>query len=213
MISISPKGQHFRNINITQLLEYGSFNKSKQIDTTGWEIGTYTFQVKTDKENARGLDAKSNKKTLTITKLNLEIDASKTNPTINETIILTVRGAPYHNITVGSYDSLHTVFEGGKYDYWGPDTAGPINAVMDSDGVRHYAVHFTDSGMYTVRVKDEVGWITDTEDIFVSEPAILKLGIEADNKIRVNFSTYLLDDDRIDLKIINPERKVSIHLF
>jgi len=205
MIVISPKGQRFGNINITQLLEYGSFDKSKQIDTTGWKIGTYTFQVKTDKENARGLDIRSNKKMLYLTKFEVEIKASKTNPTINETIILTVQGVPYHNISVYSSYPAKTVFEGGKYDYHGLDTGGPIHGVMDEDGVKYYAVHFTDTGWYTIFAEDLDEYVYDCIDITVSEPEILKLGVEDDNKIRVNFNTYLRDEDRIDLKIINLE--------
>ncbi len=207
MVAISPKGQLFGNINITQLLEYGPFDKSKQIDTTGtgWKMGTYTFQVKTDKENARGLDVRSNKKMLYLTKFEVEIKTSKINPTINETIILTVQGVPYHNISVYSSYPAKTVFEGGQYDYSGPDTGCPINDVMDEDDVKYYAVHFTDTGCYTIFAEDLDEYVYDCMDITVSEPEILKLEVEDDNKIRVNFNTYLLDEDRIDLKIINPE--------
>jgi hypothetical protein len=105
--------------NITQLLEYGSFDKSNQLDTSDWDMGTWTIYVQTKRENTRGLDMRSNEKMIAITHPEIEIDASKTNPTINETVILTVHGVPYHNITVESSYPSETVFEGGKYDYHG----------------------------------------------------------------------------------------------
>ena len=158
--------------NITQLLEYGSFDKSKQIDTSDWwKIGSYTIYVKTKEDNARGLNMKSNEKSLTITKGEIEIDASKTNPTVNETIVLTVRGVPYHNISLESSYSSKTVFEGGKYDYHGPDTAGPINGVMDEDGVKYYAVRFTNTGTYRINVEDLDEEWDDDINIMVDESA------------------------------------------
>jgi len=203
IIKTNYNGQRFDPINMTQLLEYGSFDKSKQIGTSGWKLGTYTFSVRTKKENARGLDAASAEKTIDITHEEISIEASKTDPTINETVILTVHGVPYHNITVESSYPSETVFEGGKYDYSGPDTAGPINDVMDEDGVMHYACHFTDTGTYRINVEDLDEWIVDDIKITVTHPEKLSLKIEDDNKIRMNFDTYLIDDDRVDLKIID----------
>ena len=184
-----PKEQRFGNINITQLLEYGSFDKSKQIDTTDWKIGTWAFQIKTDKENARGLDMRSNEKRLDITHAEISIEASKTNPTINETIILTVRGAPYHNISVESSCPSETVFEGGKYDYTGPDTGGPINDIIDEDGVRHYAVHFTDSEAYRIFAEDLDEYMDDCIDIIVNE-SIRKTWYVPDNFSTIQAAVY-----------------------
>jgi hypothetical protein len=48
----SDKNQKFNDINVSHLLEYGSENESKRINTTGWDIGTYTFSVRTEKANA-----------------------------------------------------------------------------------------------------------------------------------------------------------------
>jgi hypothetical protein len=154
------------------------------------------------------LDTESNKVVFEIKKPEIEIDASRTNPTINETIVLTVQALLYYNISLESSYSSKTVFEGGEYDYHGPDTAGPINGVMDEDGVRHYAVHFTDTGWYTIFAKDLDEYIDDCIDITVSEPEKLTLKIEDDNKIRVNLDTYLLNDDRVDLKIMDSNGKL-----
>lgn len=101
------------------------------------------------------------------------------------------------------------MFDGGKGNYDGPDTPGPIYDVVDVDGINIYAVHFTDVGLYEIEVNDlEEEWEDDEIDIAVSKPEKLQLGIENDNEIRVNFDTNLLDDDRIDLKIVNPQGDV-----
>jgi hypothetical protein len=215
LVVISPDGQikydvinnqRFTNISVSDLINwYGNGG----LKTTGWKVGDYTFQIKTRPNYACGLDANSGAPVgLKITKCKIEIEASKINPWINETIILTVRALPLHNITIGTSDTLNTVFEGGKYDYSGPDTGGPIEDVMNEDGINYYAVHFTDAGWYTIWLKDDEGKIMNTIDITVPEPERLELEVENENKIRVNFSTDLLDDDRVDLKIINPEGDV-----
>ena len=59
--------QEFNDINVSRLLEYCSTNVSKQINTTGWGVGTWMFYVKTNRWNARGLDACSNEMALTVT--------------------------------------------------------------------------------------------------------------------------------------------------
>jgi len=69
ILNINPADptQKFDDIKVSDLWEYGSMNRSKQINTTGWDIGTYTFSVRTEAEHARGLDMCSAKRTLTIT--------------------------------------------------------------------------------------------------------------------------------------------------
>ena len=198
--------QRFTNISVSDLINW---YRNGGLKTTGWKVGDYTFRIKTRPNYACGLDANSGAPVgLKITKCKIEIEASKINPWINETIILIVRALPFHNITIGTSDTLNTVFEGGKYDYSGPDTGGPIEDVMNEDGISYYAVHFTDAGWYTIWLKDDEGKIMNTIDITVPEPERLELEVENENKIRVNFSTDLLDDDRVDLKIINPEGDV-----
>jgi hypothetical protein len=217
LVVIDPDGdrinyindQQFTNISVSDLINWYGWGGG--INTTGWswKIGDYSFQIKTRPNYACGLDANSGSPVeLKIKKCKIEIEASKTNPWINETIILTIRALPFHNITIGTSDTLNMVFEGGKYDYSGPDTEGPIDDVMDVGGIMHYAVHFTNAGWCTIWLEDEECGIADTIGITVSETERLKLEVEDGNKIRVNFSTDLLNDDRVDLKIINPEGAV-----
>jgi len=58
--------QEFNDINVSKLLEYGSMNISEQMNTTGWKYGTYDFLVRTEKENARGVDMMSATNTITV---------------------------------------------------------------------------------------------------------------------------------------------------
>ena len=58
--------QKFDNIKVSKLLEYRSMKESKQINTTGWDLGTYTFYVRTEAEHAQGLDMCSATRTLTV---------------------------------------------------------------------------------------------------------------------------------------------------
>ncbi|RLG32384.1 hypothetical protein DRN98_05370, partial [Methanosarcinales archaeon] len=195
-------GQRFRDVNISQLWVYGSFNPSQQIDTTGWMHGRYTFQIRTNPENARGLSYGSNTKVIEITKPVVDLEPTRSDPWVNETIILTVHGVPYHGIHLWSYSPC-AVFEGGKYDYTGPDT-DEIWDTMDEDGIRHYAVHFTDTGCYTIGVEDLVSGIDYTADISVNEPEILDIGVE-DGDIQINLTTDWLPDDRVDLVMTDPD--------
>ena len=172
--------------NITKLLEYGSFDKSKQLDTSDWDVGTWTIYVRTKEDNARGLDMKSNEKSLTITAGRIEIEASKYDPDTNETVIVTVRAPPYHNISVITSDRYHTVFEYGVEDFTGtkdnivinypgyeidiPSDVGDCSSqeeainiygvwkTVDEDGIVRFALHFTDTGVFTITATD---WGTD----------------------------------------------------
>jgi hypothetical protein len=63
--TVGGETQKFDQINVAQLLEYGSTNPAMQIDTTDWILGSYTFSVVTEEENARGLDLSSPTKSVT----------------------------------------------------------------------------------------------------------------------------------------------------
>lgn len=84
--------QKFDDINVSKLLEYGSENKSKRVNISGWDVGTYTFSVRTEKENARGLDVCSPEKELTVYKCEILIEAEKASIVELEKVRLTVAG-------------------------------------------------------------------------------------------------------------------------
>ncbi|RLG93532.1 hypothetical protein DRO29_07635, partial [Candidatus Bathyarchaeota archaeon] len=215
MLTCNPaNGQRFRNITVATL-------KNMSIDLADewgicWYLGVYTFWVETVTPpippNPPGLHAESNPDIFVIRYPEIQIDASKLNPCINETIFIVVRASPYYNISIESSNPSKTVFEGGKGNYDGPDSHGPIYDVIDVDGINVYAVHFIDIGMYEIKVKaleeEYHPWMDDDIDIAVSKPEKLELEIENENEMRVNFDTNLLDDDRVDLKIVNPQGEV-----
>jgi hypothetical protein len=177
--------QQFSKINVMLIHEvYGVVG----IDTTDWMIGTYTFQVKTDEDvvagnGARGLDAASNEKTLTITKGIITINADQTTVPELKTVRLTVTGVTGHVIRIDSSCWGGTLFPGGLEDNPAADTTATFVDTIDADGKRTYAVEFLDTGAYTITVTDTTtGW-TDTVDITVEEkavtfdmPAIVTLG-------------------------------------
>ena len=176
-------GQYFDRINVSYLTsQYGV--GATGIDTTGWKLGEYTFKVATKKDTtaglgARGLDACSNEKTLTVLKAGINIDAEKTSAVELETVKLTVTGVTGHIIRVITSDPIHTNFPAGVNDNQpvtiDDDCDGILDAmahIIGSSGKRTYAVEFTDSGYYMITVKDVTAWMSDTVDITVSEKAV-----------------------------------------
>jgi len=163
--------QKFDDINVSQLLEYGSMNESKQINTTGWEIGTYTFSVRTEEENARGLDVCSETKELAVLIVQINIEAEKCVAVESEKVRLTVIGAAMHNITISSSDPTHTIFPAGYEDNIPFDSSG-FNDTIDEDGKRKYVVYFNDTGTYTIKVTDTTAGLSDCVDIAVGEKMV-----------------------------------------
>ena len=165
--------QKFDDINVSQLLEYGSENESKWINTTGWKVGTYTFSVRTEEENARGLDASSNTRTLAVLKPEITIEAEKNSIAVLEKVRLTVTGAAMHNIAISSSDPTHTIFPAGYEDNPPFDSSG-FNDTIDEDGKRKYVVYFNDTGTYTIEVTDTTAGLFDYDcvDISVSEKRV-----------------------------------------
>ncbi len=169
--------QKFDDINVSQLLEYGSMNESKQINTTGWKIGDYTFQIKTKSEYACGLSASSAVKDLTIVKGEIDISAEKTTVTELETIKLTVTGVCGDIIWVNATPSSpHVLFVGGVEDTpAAADGQDNFDHKIDADGKRTYAVKFNDTGSYTIKVTVKGGprdGDYDTVDIAVTEKGV-----------------------------------------
>ena len=177
----SVNNQKFTNITVSHLKQtYGNKSKSAGINTTGWVIGDYTFQVKTKSEYACGLDASSVEKSLKIRKGEISIEADKTSCIENETVKLTVKGVSGDSITV-SGPSNDVRFMDGVYDTPASDSDKWIekyykfNDKIDEDGTRTYAVKFTDTGSYTIKVTVNGGTRDgdyDTVDISATEKAV-----------------------------------------
>jgi len=182
----TKNGQLFTNISVNNLTtNFGNAtNTTFNIDTTGWKVGSYTFQIKTKSEYACGLNAYSDIKSLSITKGVIDIKAEPTSTTELKIVKLTVTGVAGRNITV-SGDSKHVIFRVGERD--NPKTTGAalrkdgvyitlyyeFNHTIDADSTRTYNVKFNETGSYTITVKDWTSGEDDTVDITVSEKAVV----------------------------------------
>ena len=169
--NLADPNQKFDDINVSQLLEYGSENESKWINTTGWRLGTYTFSVRTEEENARGLDVCSKERKLAVLRVEINIEAEKWEVVESEKVRLIVTGAAMHNITISSSDPTHTIFPAGYEDNPPFDSSG-FNDTIDEDGKREYVVYFNDTGTYTIKVTDTTAGLSDCVDIAVGEKMV-----------------------------------------
>jgi hypothetical protein len=161
-------GQPFKGITVSTL-------KGMKIDTTGWDVGHYTFQVKTKPEKACGLDEQSPKRELNMIKGTVAIKADTTEVPELEVVKLTVTGVSGHNITVGVKPLTDKAyFPAGIDDNPRDKTENKFEHTIDDDGVRTYAVEFNDTGAFTIRVDDddEEGSY-DTVDITVTDKDVI----------------------------------------
>lgn len=166
--------QQFTDITVADLkANFGDNN----LKTDGWNIGEYLFQVKTKPANACGLDAASAVKHLKLIRGEIFIDAETTVTAEHETAYLIVVGVPGDKIKVSALVTDDAVFREGIRDTptgdayhgnWFTDT-------IDLDGLRRYAVKFTEAGNYTIKVTVTNGKCEgdyDTVDIRVYERAV-----------------------------------------
>jgi len=112
----------------------------------------------------------------------IDVSASEVTVGKNETVILTIAALPDHNVSVTTADTAHTVFEYNRYDFTGTSSnviniapadtisipadigdcdsqtkAKNIHGVwqeMAADGTTRFAVHFADTGTYTITATD-----------------------------------------------------------
>jgi len=161
-------GQNFKAIRVSTL-------KSLTIDTTNWDIGHYTFQVVTKSANACGLDASSVKEELDIVRGLISIDANRTSAIESELVELTVTGVAGRSITVKADPlSQHVIFPPGIDDNPNTVETNCFEDTIDDDGTRTYAVKFTDTGLYTIKVIDVTEWdLYDTVDITVTDKQVI----------------------------------------
>ena len=226
LVVIGPDGQikhddvnnqQFTDITVSYLVDnYGS--AANTLKTSGWTIGDYTFQVRTDSENACGLEAVSPVKPLKILKGEITIEADTTSTVELKTVKLTVTGVADDPITVeASPLSRDVIFRAGIGDT--PTGANyHVNGftdTIDADGIRRYAVEFNDMGIYMIKVTvtggDREG-DSDIVEIMVLEkevtfdlPPIVVIGDKITIKGASNSGTYasVYIDDTLYKKLVN----------
>ena len=137
----------------------------REIDTAGWELGTYKFKVSTEEEYARGLRKETAEIRLEIVSPELKIEPGKTEIVVSEKVKLTVTGVPDHNISISvERGAEHATFPGGINDNPAGNKIGNLSDVkIDADGKSEYVVYFEKIGSYTVKVRD-LDTIPPTED-------------------------------------------------
>jgi len=155
-------GTVFSGVNVSHV-------RDLDINTSGWALGTYTFQVSTSATKARGLSMKSEEKALKITTSAIEIKAAKTTVAKGESVKLTVTGVPGHEMTVSVVTGAqYATFPGGVNSNPADDTVGSlIGKKIGSSGKKTYTVYFNKTGSYKVKVEDLNSKEVDTVDISV----------------------------------------------
>ncbi len=191
----TTNNQYFTDISVRELKGYDD-----KLITNGWSIGDYTFRVKSKPANACGLDASSDVRQLKILKGEISIDAEQTSIIELDTVAVTVKGVAGDIIEVKATPCTGATFKDGIEDT--PTGAGcEFTQDIDSDGVRKYAIEFSDTGTYTLRATVEGGPRAgdyDTVDITVSEkgvwfdlPSAVVIGEKLDIKGIANTGTYV----------------------
>ena len=186
--------QDFTDISVNELKYYGN-----KLITNGWEIGDYTFQVKSKPANACGLEVSSAVTLLRILKGEISIDAEPTSTIELNTVTVTVTGVADDDIRVVADPCAGAKFIEGVEDT--PTEGCSFEDIVDSDGIRRYAVKFNDTGTYTIMVTVQSGPRAgdyDTVDITVSEkgvvfdlPSAIVIGEKLDIKGIANTGTYV----------------------
>jgi hypothetical protein len=166
-------GVSFTNITVGALK---SFTGDGAINTSKWDEGSYTFQIKINHPDyACGLDAQSAKRELTIVKGTVQIKADTTEVPELAVVQLKVTGVAGHNITLKSDPlSKNAYFPAGLDDNPCDTTTNEFTDTIDDDGTRHYAVEFNDAGAYTIKVTDlDEKDSYDTVDITVTDKKVV----------------------------------------
>jgi hypothetical protein len=144
-----------------------------EINTAGWELGTYTFKVLTEEEYARGLEEESDEVELEIVSGELKIEAKKTEIVELENVKLTVTGVPDLDISIFvERNAEHAIFPASKNDNPTSAKLGNFTSAIDADSEMEYLVYFNKTGSYTVKVKDLNSDSEDYVDIAVLKKAV-----------------------------------------
>ena len=161
-----PDGKIFKKVNVSYLADM-------ELNTSGWELGTWKFKVVTEDEYARGLVAESNEKKLEIVSPEVKIVAEKTEIVEREKVKLTVTGVADHPIKVWiERGAKYAEFPPGSADNPGAVSNGTFDDTIDAEGEMEYVVSFNKIGSYTVKVKDLESGTEDFVAITVTEKKV-----------------------------------------
>ena len=139
--------QEFTGITVKELNDW---YVEGNIKSNGWKLGGYTFQVETNPQQACGLEAESTVKPLRIMKGEITIEASSTSTIELEIVKLKVTGASGDKIEVEAPEEGVRFKEG--IDDTPLDVTNCFSDTIDADGMRVYALEFTETGNYKLAV-------------------------------------------------------------
>ena len=163
-----PDGKVFEKVNVSYLADM-------ELNTTGWELGTWKFKVVTEDEYARGLEAETTEKKLEILSREIKIVAKKTEIVELEKVKLTVTGVADHDIRILiERGAEYAEFPPGSVDNPGAVSSGTFDDTIKADGEMEYVIYFDKIGSYTVKVKDldTTPQTEDFVDITVTEKKV-----------------------------------------
>ena len=131
-----PDGKVFKKVNVSYLSDM-------ELNTTGWELGTWKFKVVTEDKYARGLKAETKEKKLEILSREIKIVAEKTEIVELEKVKLTVTGVADHNIKVLiERGGEHAGFPVG-FDNPGAVSNGTFDDTIEPEGEMKYVILHT----------------------------------------------------------------------
>jgi hypothetical protein len=160
------KDTAFEEVNVDYLTDL-------VINTTDWELGTWTFKVFTEEKYARGLELESDEVELEVVSGELKIEAKKTEVVELENVQLTVTGMPGLDISISvDRNAEHAIFPQKKNDNPDTEKIGTFTSTIEADGKMEYVVYFDTIGSYTVKVKDVNSDAEDYVDIAVSKKKV-----------------------------------------
>jgi len=168
VLGIDGDKQVLRNVPI-------SYIRNFNLNTTGFKIGVYTIQIKTNLDEAEGLNYESNVKTLEIISSDITLKVSKMSVVKGEKTTLTISapaGNTIHVITT-PVDKNTIVLNYNDIGISLP--AGDNNNVLittKSDSTFKLTMKFSDTGTYTVTAKDVNTEKSTTIDIIVSDAIV-----------------------------------------
>lgn len=152
------------------------------ISTDGWDTGEYEIWLKTEDDRARGLEMTSERKSVTIYKKEITIEAENDEPIVAEKVKFTVRAPPYTEFEFETSHYEDVVMEdlednplAGEPRVYNPDD-GTFRGKTDEDAIYEFVAKFKDDRTYTLEVSyydsDEAKTFDDDIDIDVSEATV-----------------------------------------
>jgi len=186
-LKVDGAGQNLENQSLGVIDGFG-------LDTTDFDTGAYEIYIKTDKDEADGLDVSSNTVTLAIYKEEINIDTDTIRPGVNKNVKFTVFGPPDTGIVISTdepdvAEMLTGVEEipGGdpSWDYKGEFLLDGVNPGLatNANGKFTFVMQFNDDKKVKIMVRNVAGTLEDFIYIDVQPIISWNVTISATNQL------------------------------